>query len=135
MILARPNCWTFYRGHKTSTLRSLINVGLRLLICTLFIQGYFLIREATFINFQSFFQEQYFILYKTYFEWEKLWFWYINIGFFFKTSHQWYFHVQKRGLYLLIFSSLWRATFIQEATFINFCNIIQGYVYLRGYVY
>ena len=41
------------------TLRSLINVGLRLLIWTLFIQGYFLIREATFIIFHCFFQGLY----------------------------------------------------------------------------
>ena len=43
-----------------STLRSLINVRLCLLIWKLLIQGYFLIREATFINFQIFFQELYF---------------------------------------------------------------------------
>ena len=38
------------------TLTSLINVALRLLILSFFIQGYSLIREATFINFHIFFQ-------------------------------------------------------------------------------
>ena len=49
---------TFYL--EGSTLRSLINVGLRLLIWKLFIQGYFLIREAMFINSQIFFVNDFF---------------------------------------------------------------------------
>ena len=47
--------WCVY----VSTLKSLINVALRLLILRLFIQGYFLIREATFINFHCLFQGLY----------------------------------------------------------------------------
>ena len=50
--------WSAYSnvvGHMTRcSLRSLINVGLRLLIYARFIQGYFVIREAIFINFQFF---------------------------------------------------------------------------------
>ena len=45
---------TYFISTFVSTLRSLINVGLRLLIWKLFIQGYFLITEAALIYFQIF---------------------------------------------------------------------------------
>ena len=42
--------------NKKTTLRYLINVGLRLLILALFSHAYGLIRQPTFINFSCFFQ-------------------------------------------------------------------------------
>ena len=129
------------------TLTSLINVALRLLIWTFFIQGYSLIREATFINFHNFFQG---LLHKylnnvfSEIYAVSLIFLEDNLGSkFFST-----FQIQdaqvvtldlknclksenliKAGyVYQILRNYVSKATFIKGATFINFQEIIQGYV-------
>ena len=121
--------------NKVGTLRSLINVGLCLLIQTLFIQGYFVIREATFINLQFSMKLMLYFGLMHYFDCKKI------LSFLEKHSFcqiftENYSLMNKNGILILLFFKIfWRATFIQGATFIDFCGFIQGYFYLRGYLY
>ena len=106
------------------TLRSQINIGLSLLIWKL-LQDYFLIRVARFIDFKIFSMSNIFLtlmVKNVIFLHED---WIYSLIHRVKIT----FMLKKALIVNLHFSNLWRATFIPEATFINFCDVIQGYVY------
>ena len=110
---------------------------LRLLIWKLFIQGYFIIREATFIDFQIFVEGIFFLaLMAKKCTWRLVPFFnpsctnYINVnkGYFSKSlffkSLEGYVYFKR--LCLLFFVKLYKATFIWWATVIRYLRVIEA---------
>ena len=128
---------------QSRTLACRINVGLRLLISWIFLLGYMLVWEATFINFEPWENGKLYRLScecatsvnKCHYQvsWTKhcyifLWFWFFLVSFKYVIGNI-LFCRYFLGYVFLILKTFYMAIIIRQTTFIKFWEVLLGYVY------